>query len=55
MGPRRPADSPAQALGRGFQQRRPVRLAIGERQLRVPGQALVTKGVLETTRLRSNA
>ena len=39
MRPRRQADPPAQALGRAFQQRRPVRVAVCERQLGVPGQA----------------
>ena len=33
------ANPPAQALGRAFQQRRPVRVTVCERQLSVPGQA----------------
>jgi hypothetical protein len=39
MRPRRQADPPSQALGCAFQQRRPVRVSVGERQLSIPGQA----------------
>jgi hypothetical protein len=39
MRPGLQADPPAQALGRAFQQRRPLRVAVRERQLGIAGQA----------------